>query len=356
VRKSVRIEGGGPAACAAIFGLCRSGFAIDLSVPTEDFTAPPLVLNEGTVQLLGELCGRSQLFAAAHELRRRVVAWGEAAPTVIAEPALSISGAHFREGLLRIAIDGLGASRGGGRTTPPAPPAESTGQAWTLCASAAAAPAGSRVERFGARAMLFAEVGLSDAANADCCWIEAGAEGWVFLAPLGARRAVVQAALPADPRGDAAMVLAGILGSTRHIARLIADFETVVHSHPIAPAIRHPLVGDGWLAVGSTAMALDPICGDGTGQALRSGVLAAALVAAAEEGGDRRALVAHFERRLLRSFGAHLAACTRLYQATLFGSRWQREIAEGAAATATFSAAANAPLEFSLNNLKLAPA
>jgi flavin-dependent dehydrogenase len=165
----------------------------------------------------------------------------------------------------------------------------------------------------------------------------------------------VQAALPEAPGGDHAALLADIVRATPHIAPLIAEFETAVHLHRIAPAVRHPLVGDSWLAMGSAAMALDPICGDGTGQALRGGLLAAAVVTAAEEGGDRTTPVGHFERRLLRSFGAHLAACARFYQPALFGAHWQREIAAAQAAAAAFAPAAKAPLEFGLQNLRLVP-
>jgi hypothetical protein len=317
--------------------------------------SPPLVLNEGSIALLEGLCGRSQLFANAQQVRRRIVCWGEEPPTAVLEPAVVISATLFRAALLTIAKTQLNVSCRAERAPLATLGPGRSEEGWTLCATAAAAPSGSRFERFGARVMLLAEVALSDAADADSCWIETGAEGWVFLAPLGPRRAVLQAALPEAPGGDPAALLAEIAGSTPHIAPLIAEFESAVHVHKIAPAVRHPLVGDSWLALGSTAMALDPICGDGTGHALRGGLLAAAVVTAAEEGGDRTALVGHFERRLLRSFGAHLAACARFYRPGIFGPRWRCEIARAEAAAAAFAPAAKASLEFGLQDLRLLP-
>jgi flavin-dependent dehydrogenase len=226
---------------------------------------------------------------------------------------------------------------------------------WTLCAAATAVPPGSRIERFGRRIMLCAEVALRNAADPDTCWIEAGAQGWVFLAPLGRRRAVVQAAFPEAPERASATALAEMVGTMPRIASLVADLETPVQLHRIAPAVRDPLAGDEWLALGGTAMALDPICGDGTGQALRSGLLAAAVVTALAEGGDRTMLVAHFTRRLVRSFAAHLAACSQFYQPALFGPSWQREIAETQAAAAAFAFARQTVQEFALQNLRLVP-
>jgi hypothetical protein len=319
----------------------------------DDSSSPPLVLNEGTVDLLNHLCGRFPLLAHAHRLRRRIVCWGAGPSAAIAEPAVSVSGAQFREALLAIAMARLNASCRTERAPSAAPARSRSEKGWTLCTTAAPAPDGSRIERFGTRVMLLAEVELSDAADADSCWIEAGTEGWVFLAPLGTRRAVVQAALPEAPDGDPAAVLAEIIATMPHVAPMITEFASAVRLHRIAPAVRHPLVRDNWLALGGNAIALDPICGDGTGQALRSGLLAAAVVTAVEEGGDRTALVGHFERRLRRSFGAHLAACVRFYQPTIFGRRWQHEIAAAEAAAAAFSRAATAPLEFGLQNFRL---
>jgi hypothetical protein len=352
VRERVRIEGAGPAACAAIIALRQGGFPIDLRMAADGPISPPLVINEGTIALLGDLCGGSGLFARAHQLRRRIVCWGDGPPTVMMEPAVSIPGAQFRQALLEIATARLGADYRVER----APTAANHIEAgWTLCAAATAAPAGSRIERYGGRVMLCAEVGLSSAAEADTCWIEAGARGWVFLAPLGPRRGVVQAALPQAPENNDATALAEIVGAMPRIAALVAEIESPVQVHRIAPAVRHPLAGDNWMALGSTAMTLDPICGDGTGQALRSGLLAAATVTAVADGGDRRALVAHFTRRLLRSFGAHLAACSRFYDPALFGPSWQGEIAETQAAAAAFASARETPPEFALQNLRLVP-
>ena len=38
------------------------------------------------------------------------------------------------------------------------------------------------------------------------------------------------------------------------------------------------MCGPGWLSCGTAALSFDPICGDGTGHAVREGILAAAVI------------------------------------------------------------------------------
>jgi len=48
------------------------------------------------------------------------------------------------------------------------------------------------------------------------------------------------------------------------------------------------LRGPDWLACGTAAVAFDPICGDGTAQAMREAILGCAVITAIGEGGDRK--------------------------------------------------------------------
>jgi hypothetical protein len=288
----------------------------------------------------------------AHQLRRRVVWWGGEPARTVFEPAVSLPGQVLRQRLLEIALRQLGAHdrlEAGTDATQRMRGDED----WSLHGDASAPPPDTQVGRFGRRVMLSAEIALALGADPATCWMEGTAGGWVFLAPIDVRRAILQATLPEPPSGDPAGALAAIVASTDHISRLVEAPESDVHVHCTAPELRRPLCGPRWLAIGHAAMSLDPVCGDGTAQALRSGVLAAAIIATCEEGGDRHALIEHYDRRVARTFAAHLAACAQLYDPAVFGEGWEREIAvlrEGAGA---FARASQAPLEFGLNEGRL---
>ena len=60
-----------------------------------------------------------------------------------------------------------------------------------------------------------------------------------------------------------------------------------------------PLCDAGWLACGTAAMTFDPLCGDGTGNAVRESILAAAVIRAAAAGESSERLIAHYRCRLL---------------------------------------------------------
>jgi flavin-dependent dehydrogenase len=72
-------------------------------------------------------------------------------------------------------------------------------------------------------------------------------------------------------------------------------------------------------------MAFDPLCGDGTGHAVREAILAAAVIRAIAEGGDTDSLLAHYQKRLLAAFQKHLELCLRFYDPGHGGEWWQRE-------------------------------
>ena len=350
----VIIAGGGPAPCAAVLALRRRGVAVRLSLGADDRISLPLVLNEAAVGLLVDLSGGSAWLDQAHQLRRRVVRWGKEPARTVLEPAVSLPGAMLRERLLDIALrqldahdlldDGADAAkwmRGD--------------ENWLLYGDAGGAPSETQVERFGRRVMLSAEVALVRRAEPDICWMEGNANGWVFLAPVADGRAIVQASLPEPPSGCPAGALVASIASTRHIFRLVEALAGKVHVHCTAPALRRPLGGSRWLAIGNAAMSLDPVCGDGTAQALRSGLLAAAIIATSQEGSDPRALIEHYDRRVARTFAAHLAACARLYDPAVFGAGWEREIAVLRQGADALAGASRAPLEFSLNEGWLVP-
>lgn len=74
-------------------------------------------------------------------------------------------------------------------------------------------------------------------------------------------------------------------------------------------------------------MAFDPICGDGTGQAIREAILAAAVIRAAAKGNPAGPLLAHYEARLIAGFRRHLAMSRGFYQSGGTAPLWQAELA-----------------------------
>ncbi len=95
---------------------------------------------------------------------------------------------------------------------------------------------------------------------------------------------------------------------------------------PAAPCILSPLCGPGWLACGTAGMAFDPICGDGTANAVREAILASAVARAISAGGNAADLLSHYEARLILGFQRHLAACMDFYRSGESGPWWEKEL------------------------------
>jgi hypothetical protein len=70
-------------------------------------------------------------------------------------------------------------------------------------------------------------------------------------------------------------------------------------------------------------MSFDPICGDGTGNAIREGILAAAVVRSSD---DPAALRDHYSARLTAGFRRHLELCRQYYRTGGNGPWWRAEL------------------------------
>ena len=66
---------------------------------------------------------------------------------------------------------------------------------------------------------------------------------------------------------------------------------------PAHPRVAWSLAGSHWLACGTAALAFDPLCGDGTGHAIREAILAAAVLRAIQRGANVDELLNHYIRR-----------------------------------------------------------
>ncbi len=74
-------------------------------------------------------------------------------------------------------------------------------------------------------------------------------------------------------------------------------------------------------------MSFDPLCGEGTGHALREAILASAILKAHARGIDWTALQSLYEQRLQGGMRRHLQQCHQLYSSGGESEWWLTELA-----------------------------
>ena len=174
---------------------------------------------------------------------------------------------------------------------------------------------------FGWRQMLAAR----SAGSTEHAVMEATRRGWIFMFPLGREEVVVQAMCHHRPPDPLAHLREEVDATT-----IIRDHVDPAEIHrcaciPAAPAI-FPVIGsDRWLAVGHSAVAVDPLCGDGVGVAVHSAMLAAATI---EKIGspDHGALIDYYQKRHQRFFAMHLRHVADYYAPLADDPEWADEL------------------------------
>jgi flavin-dependent dehydrogenase len=178
-------------------------------------------------------------------------------------------------------------------------------------------PAGETL-RFGERLSATARVTFRTDAPAHTCWIEAVDTGWLFLIPDGFGEAWLLTV-----GGDARTLVqdAPLIGPLIDVlAPTGSQFDT-------SPRMLAQLAEDDWLACGTAAIAFDPICGDGTAQAAREGILASAVVGALARGEEPALLATHYHSLLLSSLRRHLQLSLPFYANGGAGRWWHEQYA-----------------------------
>jgi hypothetical protein len=270
-KPGVVIRGQGVAAwcCARLLG--AAGFRV-LMQEQERPRIPAILVSRSTQALICDVFGMPDLFRGLYVVDRRVVSWG-GRPSVLPHSAVVISEEALME-RLRTELAGL--------LDQDPPDAQ-----WTL-------PASSAEHRFGARMAAAIAVNLKTTGRS-ACWIESLEDGWLFL-------------IPSD-RGGAWLLAIGdtpecLLAQSRLIREEIEVASYAGAAFPAFPRIADPLCRPGWLACGTAALAFDPLCGDGTGNAIREAILASAVIRAAVKGADVDGLLCTTARGSLRDFSA----------------------------------------------------
>jgi len=295
---TVTIRGEGIAAncCAHLLG--RAGIATTRTTGARA-RVPAILLSDTALGLLRGVFDRPDLFAERPRVTHRVVAWGTVEPVKLPHGAIVLS-----EGDLDAALAG--------------PPGSPAAAADISILTAPPFPAGA-VRSFGSRSTVAALVQLRDEADRSVCWIEAVEAGWLFLVPSGQASAwLLAVGAPAD----------ALLGQSRHIAPRIEGVGATSAAFETSPRMLTSLAGPDWLACGSAAIAFDPICGDGTAQAVREAILASAVIGAMGEGGDQAALRVHFESMMIAAMRRHLRLCAQFYASGGEGEWWRAQLAD----------------------------
>ncbi len=288
----VSIHGQGVAAACCAFLLDDSGFPVSLT-RREHARVPAIVVSRATQALACDIFQRPSLFNGLPRIDRRVVAWGaNREPVTLPHEAVVIS----EEALL---------------TRLPAGYSEQDGNAeWKIFASRPL-PEPFAAVHFGARKATAVQAELKTPGST-ACWAESLESGWLFLIPGWL---IAVGAAPATLLAQSGLVA----GQIRAVSDQAVEF-------PAYPRIADPLCAPGRLACGAAAMAFDPICGDGTGNAVREAILATALIRAAARCEDVESLLAHYRGRLIAGFRRHLELTLEFYRAGNSGPWWEEEI------------------------------
>jgi hypothetical protein len=301
-RSFVHVQGRGVGIAAAQAGMTDNATHFSAEPGFERGAAPVVMLGEQALHLLHSLFGQGRV-SGSHRINERIVRWDKGEAVAIPHNASAISGKDLLCALPLAAA-----------TEIPAPPC------FTLRASPPMPDP--VVLKFGRREAAAAPVTFAVGANPEAVLVEAVAAGWLFLIPLGPESGWLLA-VGDDP--DA------LLGTSRLVAPAVSTLGAVEARFETAPRMLEHLAGDDWLALGSGALAFDPLCGDGTATAARGGILAGAVATAIAEGATPGPLLRHYRAMLIAALRRHLAACLPFYQQGGTGA-WWREQAEATAA------------------------
>jgi hypothetical protein len=263
-----------------------------------------ILLSQSTQKLLADVFNSTDLFAGLPRIRQRVVAWASREPVTLPHEAVVIS-----EGAL---LDRLTSRLGG------TPQAHSDGSGWTILTSQSATNTRPCTPRsFGARTARAHPVDLTPIVEPETCWVESTPAGWLFLLTTG-------------PGAGSLLSVGGLAESLLAVSTLIAP--KIRQVHPIAaeipayPRILEELCAPGWLACGSAAIAFDPLCGEGAGNAAREAILACAAIRAIFAGESTQDVLTEYAMRLRLGFLRHLENCREFYTQDSATDFWRAEL------------------------------
>jgi hypothetical protein len=300
LQMNITVRGDGVAAHCCARLLEAEGLHVTLQRPPRP-KLPAIMIGATTQKLFVDVFGQSDLFREFPVINRRVVAWGPGSdPRVLPHSAVIASEQDL--------LDRLQTQSGA--------PCDAGPAGWTIVASRPL-PELCDEQHFGSRTARAAPVRLREGADRSACWVESLENGWLFLMPDGQEAGWLLAVGDFDGFE---------FGESRLMNYQVAEIAGAHSEFRADPRISWPLCGHGWLACGAGALAFDPLCGDGSGHAIREAILAAAVVRAVQLGEDQEELLAHYRSRLLAGFKRHLEVCEEFYRTGGSTSWWQAQL------------------------------
>lgn len=333
------IVGGGVAGLSCAHLLAKRGWEVEIW-RTVSRSSPTLLLNDITCYLLQDIWQLEETFwEKFHVLNERRVCWGmEATVLGIPQSSVAIAGNCLVKCLEERLLQEH--DRQVHFNESPSSPDElasfdfwhHAGQEFTWVIDAGGRKsaiaknfAGGERYTFGHRCILSREVMLTDASEQNVCWMETLPDGWMFLAPLGEHRALLQCMVPVVPE-EPEKILTYSLEKTRFLNPFVDSLFGSTSVFEAFPQILAPLCGTKWIAIGDAAFSVDPISGDGTGYALRGAILAASAINSIASGLANNPCLHHYSLRLHKTFFSHLKECLKYYSEGFSSSAWKAEI------------------------------
>jgi hypothetical protein len=303
LRKASRIiamivlRGDGIAALVSGYLLQVAGFGVAVQRTSRTYL-PALMLSASSQALFCDILELRDAFSSLPRIQKRVVKWGSRSEPVVLPHSAVIVSEQFLLEMIQPKLF---------QVNPTSDDAD-----WTIVSSRPL-PESVIDHAFGSRTATFAPVQLEEGSDSMTCWIESLEDGWLFLMPDTSHSGwLISVGAPLNAQ----------LERSRMISGQVRELGNPTREFPSYPRIAWPLGGENWLACGTAALAFDPLCGDGTGHALREAILASAVVRAAARGTNVNTLIAHYQARLVAGFKRHLAVCHEFYQSGGAGPWW----------------------------------
>ncbi|MEU4695079.1 hypothetical protein [Actinoplanes sp. NPDC023714] len=327
----VTVHGAGLAGltCAAL--LARAGCRTTLTGGPSAGGPRHLVLNEPTVTVLTHVWG-DDVLAGSHALTTRRIRWGPgAAEQDLPAPAIVVDAPRLLAILDRrlTGVDRL------------ADPAPSDWEVHTMAVHGAGGTEATGGEEgaggvaVGRRCAMVGYAPLAPGVPATACRMATTVDSWLYLTPLGDGRAMIQAMTPTPPPDPDGFLAAELDASG--LGSLFAGPPERVTVVPAAPWLAEHRAQRGRLRIGGGVIRLDPVSGSGAGHALRTAVLAAAVITGIRDGLPADTALDHYARRLGAAFLDHLTACASHYRAAFDTAAWAEEVRVTEAAITTYA-------------------
>lgn len=294
----ISIYGRGLAGLTMAWLLARSGL-VWRCVGEPRSSPRTVLLHAQNHNLLGELwkIAPTDLPVLNRIRRRAVYLWPDAPASIVEQASVAVDSESLRC-FLEARLNA---------TFPVTCEESSAAEGWRVIATGRAAGAldGTFLQTMGKATCVAVEVPLADDVEDDQVTFERVAGGWLFLIPIGRRRATIQALSEAPLDGED--IISTRLARSRIIAGMIERELHSQRSFDAMPRLRRPCAGRGWIAIGDAAMALPPITGEGIGSALHTAILACAVLRGVVRGEPMDALLRHYVLRVEEAFRSAVA-------------------------------------------------